>query len=34
MNLEKKVWDRNGFLGLGMSDLCRYTRGAFTCQPF
>jgi hypothetical protein len=25
-----EVWDRNGFLGLGMSDLCRYTRGAFT----
>lgn len=22
-----EVWDRNGFLGLGMSDLCRYTRG-------
>lgn len=25
-----EVWDRNGFLGLGMSDLCRYIRGAFT----
>ena len=23
-----EVWDRNGFLGLAMSDLCRYTRGA------